>query len=396
MAGLAPGWWHYDGQTHRLNKLIHANAGAGAGAGVDVDVGAGAGEPGAAAELVATAIFARSGHKYRDRTYRYVLGDLGHLLENARATAAALGAGLWPQRLFDEALLARELNLDEAQEGVLAWMHFGDVTGDVTEPSPGARTARTAQAMLHTPSGPWAAPVFTDVGQPAVLGVTDAVHRATSLRAGAAPTRPAAPALVTAVSLASELRLPLARAVVAPDQVQALIARRRSVRRFSDQALPLETLGAVLHHMALGHPALFSDAVRLDLVSHAVQGLPSTAWRYDAARHALQRRREGAVAREMSRRAALGQDAIGDAAVVMVLSIDRAALAQDAGGAARGYRHAFIESGLVGERLYLAGEALGLGVCAVGAFYDDEASRLVNVDPAREWVVHFAALGVPA
>ena len=40
--------------------------------------------------------------------------------------------------------------------------------------------------------------------------------------------------------------------------------------------------------------------------------------------------------------------------------------------------------------------ARGLGACAVGAFYDDEAAALVGVDPAREWVVHFAALGVRA
>jgi len=35
-----------------------------------------------------------------------------------------------------------------------------------------------------------------------------------------------------------------------------------------------------------------------------------------------------------------------------------------------------------------------LGVCAVGAFYDDEAAALVGVDPQHEWIVHFAALGV--
>lgn len=38
----------------------------------------------------------------------------------------------------------------------------------------------------------------------------------------------------------------------------------------------------------------------------------------------------------------------------------------------------------------------GLGACAVGAFYDDEAAALVGVNPAHEWVVHFAALGVKA
>lgn len=92
----------------------------------------------------------------------------------------------------------------------------------------------------------------------------------------------------------------------------------------------------------------------------------------------------------------LDQDAIGDAAAVVVLTLDRGAFAADPAGAARGWRHAFLESGLWGERLYLAGQALGVGVCAVGAFYDDEASALIGADPAREWVVHFAALGWPA
>jgi len=30
----------------------------------------------------------------------------------------------------------------------------------------------------------------------------------------------------------------------------------------------------------------------------------------------------------------------------------------------------------------------------VGAFYDEEAAALVGNDPAQEWIVHFAALGV--
>lgn len=51
---------------------------------------------------------------------------------------------------------------------------------------------------------------------------------------------------------------------------------------------------------------------------------------------------------------------------------------------------------MVGERLYLEAAARGLGVCAVGAFYDEEAARLVALDPTREWPVHFAALGWPA
>ena len=107
-------------------------------------------------------------------------------------------------------------------------------------------------------------------------------------------------------------------------------------------------------------------------------------------------RRAPAELRAAARAAALDQDVIGDAAAVFVLSMDRAVFAADPLGPARGYRHAFLEAGLVGERIYLDAVPRGLGVCAVGAFYDDEASKLVGVDPAREWVIHFAALGVPS
>jgi nitroreductase len=63
---------------------------------------------------------------------------------------------------------------------------------------------------------------------------------------------------------------------------------------------------------------------------------------------------------------------------------------------ARGYRHAFLEAGMVGERWLLGATARGLGACPVGAFYDDEAAALIGIDGRREWVLHFAALGVVA
>jgi SagB-type dehydrogenase family enzyme len=173
-----------------------------------------------------------------------------------------------------------------------------------------------------------------------------------------------------------------------------LIARRRSVRRYADRPLRQDELAAVLASMAAGGPVL-SSAIHIDLIVHAVEGLRQGAWRYHAAGHGLEQRNDGGAEgwRARSRAAALGQDVIGDAAVVVVLSADRAALMADPAGAARGYRHAFIEAGLVGERLYLEAESRRLGVCAVGAFYDDEASVLAGVDPGVAWVLHFAALG---
>jgi SagB-type dehydrogenase family enzyme len=378
--GLAAGVWHYEPERHGLARLrpdllmleawlrpaVASNA---------------------AACIVATAVFGRSGHKYRDRTYRYVLADLGHALENLRVAAEALGgsARLLPQ--FDEARIDADLQLASQDESALAVALLAD-------------KAMTGSMKVDV-SGSWqAAPVAADDATP--LALTSAVHRATSLRraAGAVP-RPALPAAVAASAAAEPAdALQLPPATGRPSGVLQLIASRRSIRRFAATPLSLQALSEVLHAMTRWQTPLLSQAVRIDVVTPAVQGLAPRAWRYDSTSHRLQPRRPAAVAqqalRTQSRRAALDQDVIGDAAAVFVWSIDRAAWATDPSGAARGYRHAFLETGLQGERLYLAAGALGLGVCAVGAFYDEEASALVGVDAEREWVVHFAALGVPA
>ncbi|MCW5636636.1 MAG: nitroreductase family protein [Rubrivivax sp.] len=191
-----------------------------------------------------------------------------------------------------------------------------------------------------------------------------------------------------------------------------VIARRRSLRRFSAEPVSAQALADILHAMTSPAPQL-SRAVRIDVLTATVAGVPPAAWRVEPTARGgdaptevgaipapmrLHRRvvHDPATLRRRARAAALDQDVIGDAAVVFVLSLDRDALRADPAGAARGYRHGFIEAGLVGERIYLAAGGLGLGVCAVGAFYDDEAAALVGLDAEREWPVHFAALGVPA
>jgi SagB-type dehydrogenase family enzyme len=371
-AGLPRGAWNYHGGTHRL-QAVH-----------DHDPAALL-PPGAIAAFWFTALFRRSGHKYGDRTYRYVLADLGHALENLRVAADALGLRLLLESGFDEASAAQALAIDQAEEGVLALA--------LIVPRDGPPRPRSSAPVPET-QGRWAA-AAVNPGASAALGVTDAIHRATSLRAATAAGPGRRMTAIRPEPLAVK-RLPLAPPT-GEDPLRT-IASRRSVRRFAgDAALTQEQLAAALAAMTSA-PAQLSAAVRIDVVTQAVAGLEAAAWRYDAAERALQLqvRHDAADVRRRSRAAALDQDVIGDAAAVIVLSIDRAAFADDPAGPARGYRHAFIEAGLFGERLYLEAGARGLGVCAVGAFYDDEAAALVGADPRHGWIVHLAALGVPA
>jgi SagB-type dehydrogenase family enzyme len=59
----------------------------------------------------------------------------------------------------------------------------------------------------------------------------------------------------------------------------------------------------------------------------------------------------------------------------------------------RGYRYIYLDAGHIGQNLYLAATALGLGCCTIGAFYDDEVNQLIGVDGKKETAVYLGAVG---
>ncbi len=60
----------------------------------------------------------------------------------------------------------------------------------------------------------------------------------------------------------------------------------------------------------------------------------------------------------------------------------------------RGYRYVHFEAGALGQRMYLAAEALGLGATGMGAFFDEEVNRYLSLAELGQVVYHFA-IGYP-
>ena len=363
VSGLPPGIYHYGPERHELTRLGEAPARA-ADVGV-LDTGEFDRAP---ATIAVTAVFRRSGHKYRDRAYRYVAADLGHLLENLRVAAAEAGlvARFIPR--FDESRVSSVLGVDGLEEGAMALVSLGAQDG-----------GRASALLLPPGSAPSAryevAP--PPQGADATLGPTALAHRVTSLRlVSGAPPSDTSPRIALPPPVGSDM------------PVRDAMAARRSRRNFSENPMSLGELGSVLGHALRASP-LYSQAPRMYVVANRVSGLEPGAYRYEAAAHALTRVRAGVLAREAGS-AALSQEVIGGATVVLVTTFDRQTLQAEG---PRGYRHAFFEAGMMAERVYLEAESRGLGACSVGAFYDDEAARLLGVSPEAEWVAHFQALG---
>jgi SagB-type dehydrogenase family enzyme len=59
----------------------------------------------------------------------------------------------------------------------------------------------------------------------------------------------------------------------------------------------------------------------------------------------------------------------------------------------RAYRYIYLDTGHIAQNLYLSAEALGLGVCGIGAFIDDEVAEIVGIDETEEIVVYLASVG---
>jgi SagB-type dehydrogenase family enzyme len=132
--------------------------------------------------------------------------------------------------------------------------------------------------------------------------------------------------------------------------------------------------------------------VHLYLYVHRVEGLAPGVYRYWPEQAELEKIKEGDQ-RLVAAALSLGQDLAGNACVAFSMIGDFESAARSYGD--RGYRYVHFEAGAIGQRMYLASEALGLGATGIGAFFDDRVNRYLDLSPELGQVVYHFAIGYP-
>lgn len=173
------------------------------------------------------------------------------------------------------------------------------------------------------------------------------------------------------------------------------LARRRSVREFSTQALTQDELGQLLWAAQGitsddGRRAAPSAGALYPLEIYAVTA--SGVHHYNPHGHRLERR-SGPDLRPALARAALGQTAVSSAAAVFVVAADYGRTARKY-GPARSPRYVHLEAGHAAQNLLLQAVALGLGGVPVGAFDDEQVHKAISL-PSAEQPVYLVAVGHP-
>jgi SagB-type dehydrogenase family enzyme len=355
--------------------------------------------------LVLTGVFRRSAWRYRERAYRRILLDAGHVLGNAVAYAAAEGLGATPLGGFFDAAMGDLLFLDREEEAVL-------LIAPLIQKKELAGTPVTS--LFAFPSVRNASP-----GQPAEKGLMQLLHSGSSIVPGArilermphepmkCPVFAGKTARPQAISLAPGGAAPGSASsdALAPS-IGPVIRRRRSARSFGKGPVALKWVAAILRSAyAPVRPYLSVSDSTLDdwmfidptmiatyLVATRVDGLPAGVYRMDGPGSSLHAIREGDFSSELWN-LCLGQDLARDAAAAVIHMADLPACVERYGD--RAYRYLHIDAGHLGQRINLAAIGRDVAVSGIGGFFDAEVNALLDL-PERVTTLYITLLGQPA
>ena len=191
---------------------------------------------------------------------------------------------------------------------------------------------------------------------------------------------------------------------IPPCDLQEAIAARQSHRRYDPAPLSLEEV-AFLLWATQGLRAVLHEAATLRTVPSAgcrhpfetylailrVEGVTPGIYRYLPIDHALVCERESDVLAGHLTAAAHGQAFSGRAALTFIWTVIPERTEWRYGEAS--YKVIALDAGHVCQNLYLACEAIGAGTCAIAAYNQELADRLVGVDGTDEFTIYLAPVG---
>ncbi len=314
-----------------------------------------------------TSIFWREAWKYRNRAYRYCLHDMGHAWEALTVAARACGYHLEATGQFDDDHVRRNLRLAEDEQPLL----IATLTGPPLE-----RMEVSPEWFGGTPNQLSAEIVD--------YSIIENIHTTTGTVREMRP-----------VPDITDIKMPGGSILLGSDVLSDVlfaegVRRRRSALDFEggERTISFGQFSTLLDVGLRPHYADFAGRyITLYAFVHRVDGLERGLYRCDARSVELLQPGDHRVA---AAGLSLSQELAGNSCVTfsMVADLERAtAIWGD-----RGYRYAFFEAGAIGQRLYLAAEALGFQSTGIGAFYDDTVHEYLKLAPGEGQVIyHFAS-----
>ncbi len=326
--------------------------------------------------FVLTSIAWREAWKYRDRAYRYCLHDIGHAWQALTLAARSIGCESFALGHFSDDRVAESCLLSADEWPMLiVGLHGPSIPVRMPDPAAtimfGGQPNRLSEEEIPYP-------------------LIERIHAATKLY-----TEGTIPSLgQPKASGRGEISLPPHAST--SRNFGEVVRTRRSALDFKGgrESISLSQLATLLSSTRERLFADFATArfIQLYLYVHRVEDLAPGVYRYWPEHGELEKIKAGDQ-RLVAAALSLRQDLAGNACVAFSMIGDFENAASIYGD--RGYRYVHFEAGALGQRMYLAAEALGLGATGMGAFFDEEVNRYLSLAPELGQVVYHFAIGYP-
>lgn len=375
---LQPGLYHYGIKDRLLTPLRSANDSA-----ILASMSDSLETKSSSVVFIISGIFFRSAWKYRDRAYRYILLDAGHLTENL---ALALKAAGFPPTVdydFDDENLGRLIGFDGQKEFSLASVNVGGRSSitqkKMTKLSPLSPSIIAASSVSPVET------IFEDIID---------IHRS-----GINLTKKYVkhPDMVSNLGLNPPKWISISqnKVTVKRSAYSKTVLRRRSKRNFINQELKKSSFLQLFDIIFTAREENFPQSKRyvgtivIGFLAGNIEALAPGFYITDTVNRTIGYvDSEPTIAKMTS--ACLDQQWLRFASVHFLFmsnlnTIDRL-------WGARGYRYAMMAAGRAGHAIYLGATALGLGCCGIGAFYDNEAKNILGLNQ-ESYLLYLLAVG---
>ena len=377
--GLAAGIYHYNLMLRHLTRICEGNFQDDVG-----DITAKLPHNDLSASFFITGIFFRSSWKYRERAFRYVLLDAGHILQNLVLALNANGLSYWVQYDFKDLALNHLLGTDDQREVGLASVHLSAAS---SQPDAGDAD------KFRLPSEQISMTGKTAMKESTYREIQD-IYKAGVLESITTP-RPSQIAQNIGVESSKWQALENTEPVENEIPYPEAVFLRRSKRNFVNRQLSITRFFRLLDLFRMGLPNIETkqdtclSSVAVGFLANNIDGFEPGFYLYDHLNHRFGLVKNGQFGLPMTP-ICLEQNWLKNAAVHFLFMSDLKSI-DDTWGA-RGYRYAMITAGRMGQLVYVGATALRIGCCGIGAIFDFEAQQLLGLNP-NSFLTYLVAAG---
>jgi SagB-type dehydrogenase family enzyme len=179
------------------------------------------------------------------------------------------------------------------------------------------------------------------------------------------------------------------------------LMQRRSVRNFTNQPISLQNLSQLMwaaqgitepdRGFRTAPSAGATFPAEIYLVASRVHEVEKGLYHYKIGKHILVQVSGGDLLQPLPE-SALMQEWLSEAAAIILICADFGRTTARYGE--RGIRYVHMETGHIGQNIALQAVALNLGTTMVGAFYDDQLSKVLNL-PSNHEPLYIIPVGHP-